>query len=68
MIKGGVEVHDQAGQVAPARAGRWHAVAWPWAQPAWGGTAQAIVGVRDEYNLEKVAAAKPDVIIASTRA
>ena len=37
---------------------------WPWAQPAWGGTAPAIVGVRDEYNLEKVAAAKPDVIIA----
>ncbi|RZU54019.1 iron complex transport system substrate-binding protein [Krasilnikovia cinnamomea] len=37
---------------------------WPWAQPAWGGTAPAIVGLRDEYNLEKVAAAKPDVIIA----
>ena len=37
---------------------------WPWAQPAWAGTAPAIVGVRDEYNLEKVAAARPDVIIA----
>ncbi|BFU45162.1 iron-siderophore ABC transporter substrate-binding protein [Krasilnikovia sp. MM14-A1004] len=37
---------------------------WPWAQPAWGGTAPAIVGLRDEYNLEKVAAARPDVIIA----
>ncbi|GAB1692291.1 iron-siderophore ABC transporter substrate-binding protein [Krasilnikovia sp. M28-CT-15] len=37
---------------------------WPWAQPAWGGTVPAIVGLRDEYNLEKVAAARPDVIIA----
>ncbi|HEX5740660.1 MAG TPA: iron-siderophore ABC transporter substrate-binding protein [Pilimelia sp.] len=37
---------------------------WPWAQPAWAGTAPTVVGLRDEYNLEKVAAAKPDVIIA----
>jgi iron complex transport system substrate-binding protein len=36
---------------------------WPWAQPLWAGTTPEIVGERDEYNLEKVAALKPDLII-----
>ncbi|MFC3539963.1 iron-siderophore ABC transporter substrate-binding protein [Couchioplanes azureus] len=37
---------------------------WPWAQPLWGDTKPEIVGERDEYNLEKIAALKPDLIIA----
>jgi iron complex transport system substrate-binding protein len=37
---------------------------WVWQAPAWGGTAPAIVGERDEYQFEKVAALKPDLIIA----
>ncbi|WP_173082066.1 iron-siderophore ABC transporter substrate-binding protein [Phytohabitans rumicis] len=37
---------------------------WPWAQPLWGGTAPEIVGERDEFNFEKIAALKPDLIIA----
>jgi iron complex transport system substrate-binding protein len=36
---------------------------WPWAQPLWAGKAPEIVGERDEYNLEKIAALKPDLII-----
>lgn len=36
---------------------------WPWAQPLWGATAPAVVGERDDYNLEKVAALRPDLII-----
>ncbi|MEH1164049.1 iron-siderophore ABC transporter substrate-binding protein [Micromonospora sp. CPCC 205539] len=36
---------------------------WPWAQPLWAGKTPEIVGERDEYNLEKVAALKPDLII-----
>ncbi|ROT29793.1 iron-siderophore ABC transporter substrate-binding protein [Micromonospora sp. HM5-17] len=36
---------------------------WPWAQPLWGGTPPEVVGERDDYNLEKVAALKPDLII-----
>jgi iron complex transport system substrate-binding protein len=37
---------------------------WPWAQPLWGDTKPEIVGERDEYNFEKIAALKPDLIIA----
>lgn len=37
---------------------------WPWAKDKWGDTPPEIVGKRDEYNLEKVAAVKPDLIIA----
>jgi iron complex transport system substrate-binding protein len=36
---------------------------WPWAQPVWAGKTPEIVGERDDYNLEKVAALKPDLII-----
>jgi iron-siderophore transport system substrate-binding protein len=36
---------------------------WPWAQPLWAGRTPEIVGERDEYNLEKIAALKPDLII-----
>ena len=36
---------------------------WPWAQPLWAGKAPEVVGERDEYNLEKIAALKPDLII-----
>ncbi|MFI8287937.1 iron-siderophore ABC transporter substrate-binding protein [Streptomyces sp. NPDC085614] len=37
---------------------------WPWAEDKWGGTAPQIVGERDEYNIEKIAALKPDLVIA----
>lgn len=37
---------------------------WPWTKPLWGDTQPEIVGERDEYNLEKVAALKPDLIVA----
>ncbi|MEN3584037.1 iron-siderophore ABC transporter substrate-binding protein [Streptomyces sp. ZYX-F-203] len=37
---------------------------WPWAKDKWGSTAPQIVGERDEYNVEKIAALKPDLIIA----
>ncbi|HWS33648.1 MAG TPA: iron-siderophore ABC transporter substrate-binding protein, partial [Actinoplanes sp.] len=37
---------------------------WPWAQPLWAGKAPEIVGERDDFNLEKVAALKPDLILA----
>ncbi|MDR7277195.1 iron-siderophore ABC transporter substrate-binding protein [Catenuloplanes atrovinosus] len=36
---------------------------WPWAQPLWAGKTPEIVGERDDYNLEKIAALKPDLII-----
>ncbi|AVT28965.1 MULTISPECIES: iron-siderophore ABC transporter substrate-binding protein [unclassified Plantactinospora] len=36
---------------------------WPWAQPLWGSTPPEIVGERDDYNLEKIAALRPDLII-----
>lgn len=36
---------------------------WPWAQPLWGGKAPEVVGERDDYNLEKIAALNPDLII-----
>lgn len=37
---------------------------WPWAQPLWGDTPPTIVGERDEYNIEQIAALKPDLVIA----
>ncbi|GAA3856988.1 iron-siderophore ABC transporter substrate-binding protein [Saccharothrix violaceirubra] len=37
---------------------------WPWSKSLWGDTQPEIVGERDEYNLEKVAALKPDLILA----
>ncbi|GGP64433.1 iron-siderophore ABC transporter substrate-binding protein [Saccharothrix coeruleofusca] len=37
---------------------------WPWTKQLWGDTQPEIVGERDEYNLEKVAALKPDLIVA----
>jgi iron complex transport system substrate-binding protein len=37
---------------------------WPWAQPLWGDKAPEIVGERDEFNVEKIAALTPDLIIA----
>jgi iron complex transport system substrate-binding protein len=36
---------------------------WPWARPLWAGTTPQLVGERDEYNLEKIATLKPDLII-----
>jgi iron complex transport system substrate-binding protein len=37
---------------------------WTWQQPLWAGTKPEIVGERDEYEFEKIAALKPDLIIA----
>ncbi|MBM7168759.1 iron-siderophore ABC transporter substrate-binding protein [Streptomyces sp. G44] len=37
---------------------------WPWAKDKWGSTKPTIVGERDEYNMEKIAALKPDLVIA----
>lgn len=37
---------------------------WPWLKPGLGDTAPEIVGERDEYNVEKIAALKPDLILA----
>ncbi|WP_199441962.1 iron-siderophore ABC transporter substrate-binding protein [Umezawaea beigongshangensis] len=37
---------------------------FPWQQPLWGDTRPEIVGERDEYNAEKIAALAPDLIIA----
>ncbi len=37
---------------------------WPWAKDKWGSTQPQIVGERDEYNIEKIAALKPDLVIA----
>ncbi|MER5929091.1 iron-siderophore ABC transporter substrate-binding protein [Streptomyces sp. NPDC002054] len=37
---------------------------WPWAKDLWGSTPPQVVGERDEYNMEKIAALKPDLIIA----
>ncbi|WP_328940794.1 iron-siderophore ABC transporter substrate-binding protein [Streptomyces sp. NBC_00250] len=37
---------------------------WPWTKDKWGSTQPAIVGERDEYNIEKIAALKPDLVIA----
>jgi iron complex transport system substrate-binding protein len=37
---------------------------WPWAQPLWGDAPPTIVGERDEYNIEQIAALAPDLIVA----
>ncbi|GGR19933.1 iron-siderophore ABC transporter substrate-binding protein [Streptomyces roseolus] len=37
---------------------------WPWTKDKWGSTKPEIVGERDEYNIEKIAALKPDLVIA----
>jgi iron complex transport system substrate-binding protein len=37
---------------------------WTWQQPLWAGAKPEIVGERDEYEFEKIAALKPDLIIA----
>jgi len=37
---------------------------WPWTDKLWGKDRPQIVGERDEYNMEKIAALRPDVIIA----
>ncbi len=37
---------------------------WPWAKEKWGSAKPQIVGERDEYNMEKIAALQPDLIIA----
>jgi iron complex transport system substrate-binding protein len=37
---------------------------WPWTKDKWGSTKPEIVGERDEYNIEKIAALDPDLVIA----
>ncbi|WP_410664804.1 iron-siderophore ABC transporter substrate-binding protein [Amycolatopsis sp. lyj-84] len=37
---------------------------WPWTQALWGDKQPEIVGERDDYNLEKIAALKPELILA----
>ncbi len=37
---------------------------WPWTKELWGSAKPQIVGERDEYNVEKIAALEPDLIIA----
>ncbi|MER5967912.1 iron-siderophore ABC transporter substrate-binding protein [Streptomyces sp. NPDC002057] len=37
---------------------------WPWTKDKWGSNTPQIVGERDEYNIEKIAALKPDLVIA----
>ncbi|MHC0430309.1 iron-siderophore ABC transporter substrate-binding protein [Streptomyces sp. O3] len=37
---------------------------WPWTKELWGSDKPQIVGERDEYNMEKIAELKPDLIIA----
>lgn len=37
---------------------------WPWTKALWGSDQPQVVGERDEYNMEKIAALKPDLIIA----
>ncbi|MGH3520992.1 MAG: iron-siderophore ABC transporter substrate-binding protein [Haloechinothrix sp.] len=37
---------------------------WPWAKDLWGAETPEIVGERDDYNMEKIAALKPDLILA----
>jgi iron complex transport system substrate-binding protein len=37
---------------------------FPWQKAKWGDTQPEIVGERDDYNIEKIAALKPDLIIA----
>ncbi|KLL10913.1 iron ABC transporter substrate-binding protein [Protofrankia sp. BMG5.30] len=37
---------------------------WPWSEKLWAGTAPEIVGERNELNFEKIAALRPDLILA----
>lgn len=37
---------------------------WPWTKDVWGADAPEIVGERDEYQMEKIAKLKPDLILA----
>jgi iron complex transport system substrate-binding protein len=37
---------------------------WPWVKDRWGTTPPAVVGQRDEYNVERIASLRPDLIIA----
>ncbi|MGW4028824.1 iron-siderophore ABC transporter substrate-binding protein [Streptomyces sp. NPDC004838] len=37
---------------------------WPWTKELWGSTPPQIVGERDEFNMEKIVALKPDLIVA----
>ncbi|MFF9144963.1 iron-siderophore ABC transporter substrate-binding protein [Streptomyces sp. NPDC014861] len=37
---------------------------WPWTKDKWGADKPQIVGERDEYNVEKIAALKPDLVVA----
>ncbi|MFD5370307.1 iron-siderophore ABC transporter substrate-binding protein [Streptomyces sp. NPDC127103] len=37
---------------------------WPWTKDKWGTNTPEVVGERDEYNIEKIAALKPDLVIA----
>jgi iron complex transport system substrate-binding protein len=37
---------------------------WPWAKPLWGDDLPTIVGERDEYNIEQIAALTPDLVVA----
>ncbi|MFF8034747.1 MULTISPECIES: iron-siderophore ABC transporter substrate-binding protein [unclassified Streptomyces] len=37
---------------------------WPWTKDLWGSDTPEIVGERDEYNMEKIAALEPDLVIA----
>lgn len=38
---------------------------WPWTTDLWGSDTPEIVGERDEYNMEKIAALEPDLVIAA---
>ncbi|MBB5122907.1 iron-siderophore ABC transporter substrate-binding protein [Streptomyces eurocidicus] len=37
---------------------------WPWAKELWGSQPPTVVGERDEYNMEKIAGLKPDLVVA----
>ncbi|GHH94041.1 ABC transporter substrate-binding protein [Streptomyces capillispiralis] len=37
---------------------------WPWTKEPWGSDTPEIVGERDEYNMEKIAELRPDLVIA----
>lgn len=37
---------------------------WPWTKKLWAGESPEIVGERDEYQMEKIAKLKPDLILA----
>ncbi|MFC5993494.1 iron-siderophore ABC transporter substrate-binding protein [Pseudonocardia hispaniensis] len=37
---------------------------WPWVRTLWGDSPPTVVGERDEYNIEQIAALKPDLILA----